>query len=127
MSTEYLKTAVRAGMAAGQLILGSYGKLKNSQIKVKTKNDFVTEVDKKSEALILSVIKKRFPGHAFQAEESGCDGTSSDALWVIDPLDGTANYIHQFPMFSISISIPEADLIFTFPSSITVERKPETL
>ncbi|MBI2095429.1 MAG: inositol monophosphatase [Candidatus Omnitrophica bacterium] len=100
-----MRTAVRAGVAAGRLILESYGKLKNSQIKVKTKNDFVTEIDKKSEELIISAIRKRFPGHAFQAEESGCGGASSDALWVIDPLDGTANYIHQFPMFSVSIAL----------------------
>ncbi len=101
---NYLAVAQKAAMAAGKLLMRSYGKLKNSQIHTKSKNDFVTELDKRSEALIISMIKRSFPSHSIQGEESGlAEGTG--ALWIIDPLDGTANYIHRFPLFSVSIGV----------------------
>ncbi len=101
---KILQVACEAAEKAGALLMASYGKLKNSQIHVKTKNDFVTALDKKSERLIISMIKKYFPHHSIQAEESGlAPGTGT--RWIIDPLDGTANYIHLFPMFSVSIGI----------------------
>lgn len=81
-----------------------YGKLRASQIAQKSRNDFVTEVDRASEKLIISIIRRDFPEHAVQGEEGGFqpgDGT----CWVIDPLDGTSNYIHQLPMFSVSIGV----------------------
>ncbi len=90
--------------------MASYGKLKDSQIGTKSKNDFVTELDKKSEQLILSVIKKYFPDHGFQAEESGTQ-SGTGVVWIVDPLDGTANYIHRFPLFSVSIGVIENNLI----------------
>lgn len=99
-----LTTACRAAKLAGKLLMASYGKLKNSQISTKSKNDFVTELDRKSEALIISIIKKRFPSHGILAEEGSSD-KGDGTLWIIDPLDGTSNYIHQFPMFSVSIGI----------------------
>ncbi len=104
---DYLKIAVKAARAAGKLLMGSYGKLKSSQIHTKAKNDFVTELDKRSEKTIISIIKKAFPAHAIQGEESGL-AAGNDVLWIIDPLDGTANYIHQFPMFSVSIGVLSA-------------------
>ncbi len=64
----------------------------------------MTEVDKASEKLILSFIRKKFPKHAIKAEESGV-AAGDETCWVIDPLDGTSNYIHQFPMFSVSIGV----------------------
>ncbi len=99
-----LDTAQTAALEAGRLLLSHYGKLKSSDIGQKSKNDFVTKVDKLSEKIIIHRIRQRYPDHSIQAEESGVtagDGT----CWVIDPLDGTSNYIHQFPMFSISIGI----------------------
>lgn len=101
---NYLSVAKKAALAAGKLLMNSYGKLKSSQIQSKSKNDFVTELDKRSEALIISIIRAAFPKHGIQGEESGL-AAGDDALWIIDPLDGTANYIHQFPMFSVSIGI----------------------
>jgi myo-inositol-1(or 4)-monophosphatase len=89
---KLLATAVRAAQAAGKVLMKHYGKLSASQISQKSRNDFVTEVDKASEKLILSILRKEFPSHAVQAEESGV--TSGD---------GTSNYIHRFPRFSISI------------------------
>ncbi len=105
-SALILKTAKEAAWEAGELLLQYYGKLKHSEISQKSKNDFVTKVDKLSEKLIIDRIRKRYPHHAIQAEESGV--TSGDeTCWIIDPLDGTSNYIHQFPLFSVSIGVSE--------------------
>lgn len=103
-SSQILQVAVKAALSAGKLLMASYGKLKNSQISVKSKNDFVTELDKKSEKVVISTIQKYFPDHGIQAEESGVT-SGKNILWIIDPLDGTSNYIHQFPLFSVSIGI----------------------
>ena len=103
-SKKTLAVAVLAAQKSGALLMSSYGKLKDSQIHAKSKNDFVTELDRQSEKLVISTIKKSFPDHSIQAEESGTshgDGT----WWIIDPLDGTANYIHHFPLFSVSIGV----------------------
>lgn len=101
---SFLKVAQEAALLAGKLLMASYGKLKNSDISMKAKNDFVTKVDKKSEKLVIAAIKKYFPDHGIQAEESGVS-SGSGFLWVIDPLDGTSNYIHHFPVFSVSIGV----------------------
>lgn len=98
--------AVQAALSAGALLLSSYGKLKNSQISMKSKNDFVTELDGVSEKRILSTIKKHFPEDRIQAEESGVT-PGHERLWIIDPLDGTSNYIHEIPLFAVSIGILE--------------------
>ena len=103
-AAKLLEVAKRAALEAGKLQLKYYGKLKTSEISQKTKNDFVTKVDKMSEKLIIGRILKVFPDHSIQAEESGVtpgDGTR----WIIDPLDGTSNYIHRFPMFAVSIGV----------------------
>ena len=101
-----LKVAVDAALGAGTLLMASYGKLKRSDIKTKSKNDFVTKLDGLAEELIISKIKKNFPDHGILAEETG-KTAGHHTLWVIDPLDGTSNYIHQIPMFSISIGVIE--------------------
>ncbi len=101
-----LSVATEAALAAGSVLMASYGKLKHSQISQKSRNDFVTTLDKKSEELIIRTLKKYFPGHSIQAEESGLS-RGEDARWIIDPLDGTANYIHRVPAFSVSIGFME--------------------
>ena len=101
-----LAIAQEAALAAGRLLMASYGKLKAAQISAKSKNDFVTELDRNSERLVIRTIKKYFPSDGIQAEESGVEG-GNGVWWVIDPLDGTSNYIHQFPMFSVSIGVVE--------------------
>ena len=105
-----LALAIKTALGAGKLIMASYGKLKTSQISTKAKNDFVTELDKKSEKLIIAAIRKYFPDDGIQAEESGAKA-GNDTVWAIDPLDGTVNYIHQFPLFSISIGIIENGVV----------------
>lgn len=99
-----IDVAREAARLAGKTLLASYGRLDNSQISMKAKNDFVTEIDKRSEALIIRTIKKYFPGHAIQGEETGVSA-GKGTLWIIDPLDGTSNYIHRIPTFSVSIGI----------------------
>jgi myo-inositol-1(or 4)-monophosphatase len=103
---HYLEVAKKAALKAGKILMASYGNLKDSQISMKSKNDFVTEVDKESEQLIQKIIRKDFPSHGIQGEES-TPSRGRSALWIIDPLDGTSNYIHQFPLFSISIAVFE--------------------
>ena len=101
---KLLQTARRAALRAGKLLMRHYGKLRASQISQKSRNDFVTEVDRASEKLLIAEIRKDFPTHAFQGEEGGLR-SGDDFCWIVDPLDGTSNYIHQFPMFAISIGI----------------------
>lgn len=91
-------------LAAGEKILKKhFGRLKKIDTK-SSKFDLVTEADKNSEKAILSVLQKAFPTHSFICEEQGGQ-KSSDYLWLIDPLDGTTNYTHTYPMFAISIAL----------------------
>ena len=70
----------------------------------KRRNDFVSEVDRSAEAAIIQELRGKFPDHAILAEESGAQG-ASEFEWIIDPLDGTTNYLHGFPQFSVSIAL----------------------
>lgn len=107
MGRKPLSVAVEAARLAGRLLLSRYGRLRRSQISMKSKNDFVTEIDRASERLIISVIRKYFPRDAVEGEESG-SSPGRQRLWIIDPLDGTSNYIHELPIFSVSIGILKA-------------------
>lgn len=104
-NSEFLGTAFRAAMLAGDFILKSMGKITKDDIDIKQASDFVTSVDRESEKIIMNTIHKRFPEHHFLAEESVHEATTGKYRWIIDPLDGTTNYIHQYPMFSISIAL----------------------
>lgn len=95
---------------AGEIIREGFGS--NFQIDIKTgENNLVTEIDKKSEKTIIDFIKKDFPDHSILAEESGKDFRSGDFLWVIDPLDGTTNFAHGLPYFSVSIGLQRGEEI----------------
>ena len=98
-----LNIAVRAARAAGEVIIRSLNRLESLTITSKGRNDFVTEVDHAAEAEIIKLIRKNYPSHAFLAEESGRSG-DSDTVWIIDPLDGTTNFLHGFPTFAVSIA-----------------------
>lgn len=99
-----LNIAVKAARRAGQII--SRASLDVDRIKVTSKrtNDFVTEVDKAAEAAIIAILRDAYPEHAILAEESGASG-DSEYQWIIDPLDGTTNFIHGFPQFAVSIAL----------------------
>ena len=98
-----LNIAVRAARRAGELIVRSLNRLESLTVSSKGRNDFVTEVDRAAEAEIIGTIRRHYPQHAFLAEESGRSGTH-DTLWIIDPLDGTTNFLHGFPVFAVSIA-----------------------
>ena len=103
--SEFLGTAFRAAMLAGDLIIENLGKLSKTDINTKAASDFVTRVDRESEDLILFTIKRKHPEHYFLAEESVKDDITTDYRWIIDPLDGTTNFIYSYPVFSISIAL----------------------
>ena len=101
-----LITAVKAARRAGQVI--SRASLDISQLKVNTKqqSDYVTEVDKLAESAIIEILRETYPNHAILAEESGSSGDSqAEYQWIIDPLDGTTNFIHGFPQYAVSIGL----------------------
>jgi myo-inositol-1(or 4)-monophosphatase len=103
-----MDVAKAAALAGGEVILKAHKSRQPGQripATDKGLNDFVTEVDHASEARIVSVIKEVFPGHDIQAEESSQESYISDYRWIIDPLDGTTNFIHGFPVFAVSIGL----------------------
>lgn len=104
--SDFLDTAVKASRIAGEVILLNLGKLSAGDIHSKQSSDFVTRVDKESEDIIISIIKENHPGHSILAEESIDEYlSSSEYRWIIDPLDGTTNFIHGFPVFAVSIAL----------------------
>jgi len=98
-----LNIAVRAARRAGEVIIRSLNRLESLTVTSKGRNDFVTEVDQAAEQEIIATIRRHYPQHAFLAEESGQSG-NNDTVWIIDPLDGTTNFLHGFPVFSVSIA-----------------------
>ncbi len=96
--------AVRAARQAGSILLRYFDHVDALKVTQKSRNDFVSEVDKAAEEAIISVIRQSYPDHAILAEETG-QHDGNDFQWVIDPLDGTTNYLHGFPQFGISIAL----------------------
>jgi myo-inositol-1(or 4)-monophosphatase len=87
---------------AGRILSDGYEK--NFQVDYKGEIDLVTEIDRQSEEYILGEISRKFPGHSIMAEESGDTNGSTEHLWIVDPLDGTVNYAHGVPLFSVAIA-----------------------
>ncbi len=99
-----LNIAIRAARNAGDLIQRSSQNLDNVHIDQKGRNDYASEVDRMAENEIIKVIRTAFPDHAILAEESG-EHQGNDYVWVIDPLDGTTNFLHGFPQYAVSIAL----------------------
>jgi myo-inositol-1(or 4)-monophosphatase len=99
-----LNIGVRAARRAGDLIARNMSRLDSLKIDTKGRNDFVTDIDRQAEADIIATIRRAHPDHAFLAEESGRTG-ESEYVWIIDPLDGTTNFLHGFPTFAVSIAV----------------------
>ncbi len=99
-----LNVAVMAAHRGGDTIIRSLPKLDKIKVEQKGRNDYVTEVDRNAERAIIGTILKHYPDHAILAEESGQQG-DSDYTWVIDPLDGTTNFLHGFPVFCVSVAL----------------------
>jgi myo-inositol-1(or 4)-monophosphatase len=102
-----LNIAVKAARSAGSIINRAALDVERLTISTKGVNDFVTEVDQAAEKVIIDTLLTAYPGHAILAEESGrAHGAKhSDYLWIIDPLDGTTNFIHGFPVYAVSIAL----------------------
>jgi myo-inositol-1(or 4)-monophosphatase len=99
----YLKTAIEIAREAGGLLLQHFRQ--PLEISYKRRSDLVTEADRKSEALIVERLRSHFPDHAIVAEEGGGQKTGSDYCWYVDPLDGTTNFAHGFPVFCVSLGL----------------------
>jgi len=99
-----LNIAVRAARRAGEVIIRGMNRGAHLDVRPKSRNDFVTEVDRMAEQEIIAIIRRAHPDHAFLAEESGQAG-DSEFVWIIDPLDGTTNFVHGFPQFAVSIAL----------------------
>jgi myo-inositol-1(or 4)-monophosphatase len=99
-----INIAVRAARRAGELMVRHLNQLETLQIDEKGRNDFVTQIDRSAEQAIIELILDHYPDHSILAEESGAAG-SHEYQWIIDPLDGTTNYVHGFPVFSVSIAV----------------------
>ena len=101
-----LNIAVKAARRAGSIINRAALEGGALEVKAKNKNDFVTQVDKAAEQAIIGVIHTAYPDHSILAEESGdTPGARAEYRWVIDPLDGTTNYIHGFPQYCVSVAL----------------------
>lgn len=99
-----LNTAVKAARRAGAIINRASDNLDALKIRHKSLNDLVSEVDRAAEDAIIETLKQAYPDHAILAEESGAAG-DSDHVWIIDPLDGTTNFLHGFPQYCVSIAM----------------------
>lgn len=101
-----LNTAVKAARRAGSIINRAALNREGLEVRAKHRNDFVTQVDKAAEDAILAIIRQAYPDHAVLAEESGVsESAKSEYRWIIDPLDGTTNFIHGFPQYCVSIAL----------------------
>lgn len=101
-----LTIAVRAARAAGDLIMRYVDRIDTLTISPKGRNDFVSEVDRQAEQEIVNILRRAYPSHAFLGEEGGRHGLpKGEFTWVIDPLDGTTNFLHGFPQFAVSIAL----------------------
>ena len=100
-----LNTAIKAARKAGDIIQMNFDRINESDIQTKGYNEFVTFVDEEAETAIKDVIQSRYPDHGIIAEESEQKKSAgADYVWIIDPLDGTTNYIHSFPVYAVSIN-----------------------
>jgi myo-inositol-1(or 4)-monophosphatase len=97
--------AKRAALGAGKVILRHLERLDRITISEKQRNDFVSEADLQAEQEIIGILRKIYPNHSILAEETGLEvGADNEYEWIIDPLDGTTNFIHGFPHFAVSIA-----------------------
>ena len=101
-----LNTAFKAARRAGQMMIRASGNLEAVKIDSKAFNDFVSNVDRESEMILVDALKEAYPHHKITCEESGSHGKSdAEYEWIIDPLDGTTNFLHGHPQYAISMAL----------------------
>ena len=108
---HFKKVAISAALKAGSFIRDNIGKA--GRVHYKGEINVVTEIDKKAERIIVDTIRKKYPGHDFLAEEKTYKKKGAGFTWIIDPLDGTTNFLHGFPVFCVSIALEHKGKIIT--------------
>ena len=106
-----LINAVKAARLAGDIINFASRDLGTLKIQTKSYNDFVTEVDRAAEQVIIDTLKDAYPEHGFLGEETGNNNIEADNIWIIDPLDGTTNFLHNFPQYCVSIALQQKGVL----------------
>jgi myo-inositol-1(or 4)-monophosphatase len=99
-----LNIAVRAARRAGTIIIRQLGRAGDMHVETKGRHDYVSEVDRAAEVAIVDTLTTAYPDHQILAEESGVTG-DSEYVWIVDPLDGTTNFLHAYPQFAVSIAL----------------------
>lgn len=107
MSNPMINVAVTAARAAGRVIQRNAQRVEGLAVQSKERNDFVSDVDRQAEQEIIRILRRAYPHHGILAEESG-ERPGDECRWIIDPLDGTTNYLHQFPHYAVSIGFERA-------------------
>lgn len=105
--SERLQTAIQAAKKAGQYIQSMLNRRDELTIENKDINDFVSEVDRNAEKMIIESLMSVYPNDGILGEETGTQNSTSDNVWIIDPLDGTTNFLHGFPQFAVSIALQQ--------------------
>lgn len=106
-----LNTAIKAARRAGAIINRASFDLDKLTVQRKRQNDFVSEVDHAAERAIIDILSDAYPDHGILAEESGASGKGTDYQWIIDPLDGTTNFLHGFPQYAVSIALARKGVV----------------
>ena len=109
MSAAMEATAMEAARLGGEELRRRFRRLASGAVRRKAFHDFVTEADQASEAALTRFLEERFPDHAVMAEEGSPEQERQDFRWIIDPLDGTTNFIHGIPMFCVSVALEDRD------------------
>lgn len=106
-----LNVATKAAREAGKIINRASQDVGSLKILTKDYNDFVSEVDRSAEEAIITILKEAYPNHGFFGEESGKTNEDAESIWIIDPLDGTTNFLHNFPCYCVSIALQERGVL----------------
>ena len=105
----YLNTAIKAARKAGDIAQINFDRIESKDVRTKSYNEFATHVDEQAERAIIEIIRSRYPEHSILGEEHGMQDNDSEFIWIIDPIDGTTNYIHGFPVYCVSIALKIKD------------------
>jgi myo-inositol-1(or 4)-monophosphatase len=106
-----LINAVKAAREAGRIINRASQDVGSLNVCSKTANDFVSEVDQAAEQAIIDILKEAYPDHGFLGEESGKTNQDAENIWIIDPLDGTTNFLHNYPFYCVSIALQQKGVL----------------
>jgi len=106
-----LNIAIRAARQAGDIIIRSADSIDTLKITIKSQNDYATEIAKHAEEEIINTLLSAYPDHGVLTEESGYTNQDAEYMWIIDPLDGTSNFMHGFPHYAVSIALKHSNVI----------------